>query len=188
VQGTSGQAKDRGLENNATVSSVVHAPLRGVLTAWLKAQWEYLSKHVISPPGIGAPASNPGYLLVPRTVPFTLISPAPSTDSHSYLLSWQSASTYTVYVTTPADGKCIETMEIASTEPVPYPVSNVILTVPKWAPHVFYIAPEHSRVHKPSAASLIPNGKGWLDLELQRALRISMPYLAIQSQVQLTPL
>jgi hypothetical protein len=177
-----GTIADGRLEKDASIASVMHPPLRVLLKSWLHAQWKYLNDHAVSLPGGTAPLSAPAYLLVPRTVPLTLQATPPATESHSFLLSWQSASTYTVYVTDPSKDD-LESMDIAGGEPVTFPISNVILTVPKWAPHVFFKPPEHARVYKPSAGSLLPNGKGWLDLELQRALRIAIPYLAIHFQV-----
>lgn len=165
---------------DVSVETAIVPPLRALFKAWLKAQKAYLTRREGVPEAAAPNAVNPAYLLLPRALPLTLIDRSAS-ERHSFLVTWQSAAAYKFFVTNPDEALAVD---VATATPVQYPVSNPILAVRKWAPHVFWKAPEHARVHAPSAESLIPSGKGWLDNELQRALKIAVPYLSIHTQAR----
>lgn len=183
MQGVQGIAPlKQAADADVSVETAVVPPLRALFKAWLKAQKTYLSKRAAVPEAPAPNAVSPAYLLLPRALPLTLIEQSGgSTERHSFLVTWQSAAAYKFFVTNPDEALGVD---VTTAAPVQYPVSNPILTVRKWAPHVFWKAPAHARVHIPSADSLIPSGKGWLDTELQRALRIAVPYLSIHTQVR----
>jgi hypothetical protein len=113
-----------------------------------------------------------------------LASPDAPIARSAFLLTFSASSTlFKVFTATCQDGHLANaTVEVNA--PVQSPISNPLMTLPHWARNIFWQAPEHAKHGNIKALHCepLPSGKGWLDHELRQALRVAVPYLAIDNQ------